>query len=129
MSSEPEIVPATQQLAEAYFGGQPPYSFRGFAAVLDGQPVGLAGVFRAYGKMWAFSGVKPPLRPYRKARVKGLKKLVSLLDSMPCPVYATADPEEETAPNLLARLGFRKTGEYHEGNEILIRRSPWRSCP
>ena len=125
MSSEPDIVPATQELAEAYWNGQPPFSFRGFAAVIEGEPVGFAGVFRAYGKMWAFSGMKPPLRPYRKARVKAVRKLVSLLDSMPCPVYATADPEEETAPNLLARLGFEKTGEHHEGNEILIRRSPW----
>lgn len=116
----------TQELAERYFEGQPPYSFRGFAAVIGGEPVGIAGVFRAYGRMWAFSGMKEDLRPYRKARVKAVRKLVSLLDSMPCPVYATADPNEPTAEKLLSHLGFVGTDERHEGNEILVRRPLWR---
>ena len=121
MSSDPVIVPASQQLAEDYFGGRPPYSFRGFVSIQDGKATGVTGVFRAYGRMWAFSGMKEPLRPYRKARVQAVKTLVQLLDALPCPVYATADPNEETAPHLLARLGFVKTGEYLDGNEILRR--------
>ena len=86
MPSEPILVPVTQEIAERYWEGTPPYSFRGIAAVLEGEPIGIAGLFRAYGKMWAFSGFKPALRPYRKVRVKAVKKLVSLLDALPCSV-------------------------------------------
>lgn len=122
MPSDIAIVPATQALARAYWGGAPPYSFRGYAAVRGTEPLGFAGVFRAYGRLWAFSGFRPELRPYRKVRVAGVRKLVSLLDELPCPVYATADPAEETAPALLARLGFAPTGEFLDGVEILSRR-------
>ena len=116
------IVPATQVLAEEYWAGRPGYSFRGYVAVLDGAPIGAAGIFRALGKMWAFSEMAPAMRPFKKTRVRAVQKLVLLLDSMPCSVYATSDPKEETSPKLLARLGFTPTGEYLDGNEILVRR-------
>lgn len=122
MPSDIAIVPATQELADRYWQGRPPYSFRGYVAVRSGEPLGFAGVFRAYGRLWVFSGFSPELRPHRKVRVAGVRKLVSLLDGLPCPVYATADPAEETAPALLARLGFVPTGEFLDGAEILMRR-------
>lgn len=115
-------MPATQALAEQYWGGRPPFSFRGFMAVLDGAPVGVAGTHRALGRVWAFSDFKEALRPFRKTRVVAVRLMLKLLDSFPCPVYAVASPVEETAGPLLTRVGFRPTGETFEGNVILVRR-------
>jgi len=122
MANNPRIVPAAQDTAERYWGGSPPFSFKGYAAVIDDEPVGVGGVYRAYGRVWAFSEFKDELRPFKKLRARAVRMLVSLMDAQPAPVFAIASPREETAGPLLRKLGFEPTGDFFEGAEILVRR-------
>ena len=119
-----DFVPATQSLAEEYFaGGRPPYGFRGYAALLDGEVVGLGGVYWSHGAPVLFSQAKNPLRRDRKACARGARLLQSYLDTIPFEVYAVASPAEPTSQQLLARLGFEYAGvETREGPLMVHRR-------
>jgi hypothetical protein len=121
MRSEPIIACATQSLARAYWGGDPPFSFRGYVALLDGEVVGVGGLYRMHDRMWIFSGFKPELAPYRKVRAKAVRMLLQLADNYPTPVFATPDRKEPTAMPLLIRLGFVPTGEEVDGDPVLVR--------
>jgi hypothetical protein len=121
MPSEPVIVCATQSLARAYWGGDPPFSFRGYVALLNGEVVGVGGAYRMHGRVWLFSGFRPELRPYRKTRAKAVRMLIQLADTYPEPVYAAPDKEEPTAMPLLTKLGFTPTGEEVDGDPVLVR--------
>lgn len=120
-SETPEIVPATQALAREYWGGDPPFSFRGYVAVLGGVVVGVGGVYRMGGRLWAFSKGKPELAPFIKTRAKAVRVLVQLMDRYTEPVYAAPDAEEPTAMPLLTKLGFVPTGEELEVGPVLVR--------
>lgn len=122
MSSEPVIVPATQAYADAYFNGRPPLGFRGYVALLDGEVIGVGGLFREFGVPIVFSQMKPPMRPFRKACARAVRLLVELMDSTNVAVYATADENEVTSAKLLAKLGFVATGVDTEHGELLVRR-------
>ncbi len=121
MPSEPVIACATQSLARAYWGGDPPFSFRGYVALLDGEVVGVGGLYRMCGRLWLFSGFRPELRPYRKTRAKAVRMLLQLADMYTEPVYVTPDREEPTAMPLLTKLGFVPTGEEVDGDHVLVR--------
>jgi len=119
---EPTFVPITQKLAEAYFEGRPPFGFKGYAAVLEDEVVGVGGVFRWEGLPIAFSQMKDGMRPYKKARAKAARLMDRFISDMGIAVYATVDPNEPTSPGLLAKLGFVPTGEITEHGELLVRR-------
>jgi hypothetical protein len=122
MPSEIEFVTATQKLAEQYFGGRPPYGFRGYIALLDGEPVGIGGLFMWDGIPVVFTQMKDPMRPFIKARAKAVRLMVGFMDTLKVSVYATADKMEPTSDKLLAKLGFVPTGVDTEHGELLVRR-------
>ena len=127
MSSEITFAPATQAYAYDYFGGSPPYGFRGYVALRDGAVVGIGGVFMYEGIPVAFSQMKDPMRPFIKAKARAARLLEKYIDDMRIPVYATADPNEPTSGKLLEKLGFQPTGIEIEQGELLMRRPQWRS--
>lgn len=127
MPSEIEFVPATQKLAEQYFGGVPPYGFRGHVAVMDGKPVGIGGLFVWDGIPIVFTQLKDEMRPHKKACARAVRVMVEFMDSLKMPVYATADKMEVTSEKLLAKLGFVPTGIETEHGELLMRKSQWHS--
>lgn len=119
--SKPVIRPATYADAVAYYGGDPVSSFKGYAVDLDGEIIGICGVFYHEGRPIAFSEMKEPMRRYIKARAMACRILLKLFDSIGGKVYAFASDTEPTAPYLLAKLGFKPTGEFTSHGEMLVR--------
>lgn len=121
MSSDVTIRPATARDAQRYYGGPPPFSFRGYAAELNGEIVGVGGVYIQNGAYVAFSDMKSPLRQRKKTLAKACRILMELFDKTGGPVYAVASNTEPTAPYLLAKLGFKPTGLFGPQGETLVR--------
>lgn len=121
MPDQPVFLPATQELAESYWRGYPPFSFRGYVAVLGEKVVGVGGVYRMAGRLWVFSAYKPEMAPFRKARARAVRLLLQLVDTYPEPVYAVRDENEPTAATLLPKLGFVPSGEEANGQPVLVR--------
>ena len=109
-----------------FWDGKPPYSFRGLAALHEGEVVAIGGVYFAGDRFWAFSGLKTE-RMSRRMRVLGIRAMVGYMDAQRVPLYAAPDPDHPTAFGLLLHLGFTPTGDMMDGLEILVRRPKWRS--
>lgn len=106
--SGPVIREATAGDLEAYYGERPKRSMKAYVAVLDGEPIGIAGVtYDLRGRdarVKLFSEMKPEMRPYRKAMVKGARLMLKAF-GVPGMV-AVANPEERGSGRFLAKLGF-----------------------
>lgn len=121
MRSEVVFRPATDADAQRYYGRRAHSSFRGFVAELNGELVGLAGVYYQDGVPIAFSEINPHVRSRRRDIVRGVKMLMQIVDTIKGPVYAVANPAEPTAPYLLAKLGWKPTGLLGPLGETLVR--------
>lgn len=122
MPSDFRLVPATREHALAFWGGEPPFSFRGFAGLIGDEVVGVMGVHFAGDRFWAFSGwIKERVSP--RMRVLAIREMVRYMDEQKIPLYATADKDHASAVDLLFKLGFVPTGELLEDAEIMVRRS------
>ena len=119
--SEPVIRQATQADAVAFYGEPAKMSFRGFVAELDGEVVGIGGVYYDNGVAIAFSEMRPPMRKHKKAMAKACRMLTRFFDQLGGKVYAVACPTEPTAPQLLKKLGFVPTGLFGRHGETLVR--------
>lgn len=114
---------ATLEDARAFYGKDPELSFRGFAAIdEEGAVLWVGGVYYAYGRKIAFSEGRPKDRKLLKERAKAVRMMERLMDEQEGPVYAVADENEPTAGYLLAKLGFKPTGEMTHMGEFLVRR-------
>lgn len=121
MSSSVLIRQATARDARAFYGRDPIYSFRGYAAELNGDIVGLGGVYFEDGKPVVFSEIRDAMRPHKKAIAKATRMLMRMLDDLGRSAYAFACPEEPTSGCLLAKLGFKPTGMAGPCGDILVR--------
>ena len=121
MSSRPVLRPATAKDAVAFYGKTPPFSFRGFVADLDGEVVGICGVYYEKHRPVAFSEMRDAMRPYKKEIAKACRMLMQLLNQLGGSVYAFACPTEPTSGYLLAKLGFKPTGMLGPHGDILVR--------
>lgn len=121
MTSDVEFRVATLADAQAFFGTYPPARFRGFVAVMDSTVVGIGGVYYHGGRMVAFSDLKPEIRKHKKVIAKGCRILCKFFEELNMPVYALANENEPTAPYLLAKLGFKPTGQVTPLGEYLVR--------
>lgn len=121
MTNDVEFRVATLADALEFFGGYPPARFRGFVAVLNGAVVGIGGVYYHGGAMVAFSDLKPEIRKHKKIIAKGCRILCKFFEELNMPVYALANAHEPTAPRLLAKLGFRPTGQVTDAGEYLVK--------
>jgi hypothetical protein len=117
--TRPELIPATPALVEAWYGKPAPYTLRGFVAVQDRRPVAVAGIYWIAGMPVAFSEWRPEVD--RKTLARGIRLVVGLLDSMKVPVFAVCNGRSDA---LLAKLGFRPTGESALGGPLLMRIAP-----
>lgn len=121
MTNDAEFRVATLADALEFFGGYPPARFRGFVAVMDGAVVGIGGVYYHGGVMVAFSDLKPEIRKHKKIIAKGCRLLCKFFEELNMPVYALANENEPTAPYLLAKLGFKPTGQVTDIGEYLVK--------
>lgn len=119
--SEPTFRRATAQDALVFYGKTPPMSFRGFVAELDGEVIGIGGIYYNEGVPVAFTDLGEPMRKHKKAIAKACRMLTRFFDQTGGKVYAVACPKEPTAPYLLAKLGFKPTGLFGPLGETLVR--------
>lgn len=112
------FVEATPELVREYYGGPPPYSFKGYVALLDGKPVGVGGVF-FNGAPVAFSEMKDEMRPRTKDKARAVRVLQRLIETYRSPVFAVA--AEPTSVPLLTKLGFTLTGRQEPAGPVMQR--------
>lgn len=111
---QPEFRPASAADLEAFYGHPPPYSMKAWVAVLDDQPIAVAGVAYVRGMPpRMFSDLKPSMRAYRKAIVKGARRMLGAMEGITA--LTVADPSETGSRRLLERLGFEFVGHGHTG--------------
>jgi hypothetical protein len=121
MTSKVEFRQATLEDAFKFYKSYPPARFRGFVAEKDGEILMVGGVYYVKGYPVAFSDLSDAVRKDRKTIAKGIRLLCEFYDSMKTPVYALASQCEQTAPYLLAKLGFKPTGKVTCIGEYLVR--------
>jgi len=110
---------ATAEMATAYYGCQPPYSFKGYVALHEGRPIGVGGVFFSGDRPVAFSDMKDEMRPMLKAKARAVRVLETLIRSFKVPVYAVA--AESTSVGLLTKLGFTDTHQKASAGPVMMR--------
>jgi len=111
---------ATAKDAFNFYGKPPTNSFKGIVAVEGDKVIGIGGLFYTKSGLVAFSDMKPEMRQYKKAMVKGCRMIMNMVKNAEVPVYAVANNMEPTAKNLLERLGFVNTGVGNELGETLV---------
>jgi hypothetical protein len=107
------IRPATWKDVVAVYGVPPKRNMKAFAAELDGETVGVAGLYYFPDHIVAFSKAKPEHKHRKMGIVKMTHKMLDLLNTLRVPVFAIADPDIETSGDFLLKVGF----EYHTRNE------------
>lgn len=112
---------ATAAYAEEYYGRQPPFTFRGYVALMDDKPVGVGGVFLHGHTPIAFSEMKEEMRPRLKDKARAARRLEEFIKGYRVPVYAVAS--EPTSVPLLTKFGFTLTGQ-NAPNGPVMRRDP-----
>ena len=98
-----EIIPATQELVNAYYGGPPPMTVKAIVAVRDGRVIAIAGIHRmglAYG---VFSEMTDEFMANKRNIVRGLRELKKITDGLRMTVYAKAEDPNNTI--LIDRIG------------------------
>lgn len=97
---------ATAADIAAFYGEPPKRTMRAFVGILDGKPVGLAGIYYREGQIVAFSETKPEMQGFRHAIGRGALAVIGMLRRMNLPVLALAQQDIPTAPGFLERCGF-----------------------
>lgn len=111
---------ATAQDAEEFYGRPPLASFRGYAAVEDGKVIGVGGVYYdEFRRPVVFSEMKPEMEKHTKAKAKAVRMLVKFAEEKHRILFAVADARYPTSGYLLAKLGFKPTGEMTTMGELL----------
>lgn len=104
---------------EAVYGAPLPHAMRALAADLDGECVGLAGVYYVDGQVCAFSRAKagddgkPILTKVQIAR--GTMHVLRMFRRMGVPVSALAAPDIEGSASFLERCGFHRVAHTSQG--------------
>jgi hypothetical protein len=103
-----EIVPATQELIEIFFGEPPKRTIRAVVAVKDGEPIAVAGLFLDQSRYVLFSDLKPEMYKHKKAIVKTMRAARKLMDTVHLPVYAVPEKEPYNDAVIIKHLGFKE---------------------
>lgn len=124
MPSKVELSFATQADVEEFYGAPSFYSCRAVIARIDGEPVGLAGVYRVDKNMVVFTDIREGMRSRKKDILRASKMVESIMDRYPY-VLAYADTEEETADSFGAHFNFMKNGLTLDGRPVMVRIRQW----
>ena len=100
----PEIRPATEADIRRFYGSVK-WTFRAFAAELDGEVLAVAGIYYDWPHVVAFSSVKPGANDrYKFTAGRMVMKVMELVRARTC--YAVIGPSFPESGKLLERLGF-----------------------
>ena len=115
---------ATQDHAKEFYG-ENRKTFKGYAALLNGNVVGIGGLCFEKDKMVLFSDMKKEMRPYKKTIVKCIKILGKMVEQTKYPVVAIADKNEKMSERILIKLGFEPSGETVPLGKVFWRFPKW----
>ena len=92
-------------------------SFKAWVCEVNDEPAGIIGVGLSRPVATLFSAFEDSLKPHLKsmAVLRLIKRAQAICRESRLPVFALVDPEEgfaDTAPIMLARLGFEQVGEH-----------------
>lgn len=90
-------------------------SVRAMVAELDGVPVGMAGVLHARPKI-AFANLTDEIRKYPSDILRVIDAFGEWLAASYTSVIAIADVEENNAPSVLERIGFKYSHTTTQGD-------------
>lgn len=102
-----KIETLTPEIAQRFFGGSPKTTAKGFAALRDGEPLCIGGVYHSHDRTVVFANVKPEMRAYPIAGMKLARKVMEMVKSLGVTVYAMADCDVEASGRFLEHLGFK----------------------
>ena len=96
--------PATRADIEAFYPNLT-QTVRAWTVELNGEPLGVGGVYYQGDIAVAFSAFKPELDKWPMTKLRGLKKIMEIVGDRSC--IAIADEKFPDAPKLLERIGFQ----------------------
>lgn len=109
-----EIRVATIDDLTKFWGHPPVCSMWAFVAMLDDEPIAVAGVLRS-SYLVAFSEMKEAMRGRKKDIVRMACANMNAIRSRNLPVIALANKDEPTAESLMKHLGFVYLGSTPNG--------------
>ena len=101
-----EIVPATAELLNRFFGKPPIRSVKAVVAVKDDVPIGVSGIFLDRSRYILFSNATPEILKHKKTVVRMVRETKRIIESVTIPVYAVEDEEISNNAIILKHLGF-----------------------
>jgi hypothetical protein len=116
--------PATMAHAREFYGDQYTKSFKGYAALLDGKVVGIAGISFEDETMVLFSDMKKEMRPFKRDIVRAIWVLGDMVENARYPIVAVVDKKEPAAEKILTKLGFTHSGHLNPDGSKMFRRFP-----
>lgn len=103
-----DIIPATPELLERFYGKPPVRTVNAVVAVREGEILGIAGVYLDLGRLVLFSELTDELRKHKRVIVKGIGKVKEIVQNTRLPVVSLADCSIKGSDTLLAHMGFRE---------------------
>lgn len=110
----PEITirPATRADFEAMYGESPKKTMRAVVGDVDGEVVGIGGVYYDPAGVVGFLKITDAAAPYRFTMMREARKFMQGFD---IPIRAVRDPTSDGAGRFLMALGFERVGETASG--------------
>ncbi len=111
--AHPKIRPATKADIDAFYGVQKNWSFRAVVADLNGEILGIGGIYYPVshcGKVpVVFSEFRPEMRRFPMTLARGALEIMNIVKGKTC--FAVASEKFDGSCALLERLGFEHIGE------------------
>jgi hypothetical protein len=120
MASKVVLSYATQSDVEEYYGKPSLYSCRAVIARIDGEPVGLGGVYRVNATMVVFTDIKEAMLPYKKDIIRASRMVLAIIARYTT-VVSYPDPAIKTADTFGNHFGFMDTGLKNENRVMMAR--------
>lgn len=80
--------------------------------MVDGYDVlAVSGLMFAENHWFAYADIPEPARVHKRAIVEAIREMRALMEQCRIPVIAWRDPDEDTAHEFLAHIGFVEDGE------------------
>lgn len=99
-----EILRATPELVEQWYGEPPAYTMKGYVIKEGQEIIAICGIFWCKGRKYIFSEMKDEMQKYKKAILKAARKV--LHDVGDAAVYAVATEGIESSERFIKHFGF-----------------------
>lgn len=97
----------------AYYGDDAKPTMQAVVLDVDGELLGVAGLYCDSGRLICFSDFRPQSSLYKKSIIRGAQLLLELMHKKRRPIYAVRDETVSSSSRFLAYLGFEQEGDYY----------------